>query len=242
MYLVKNKKLLALLAAAVIMFGCGLGLETYSNQLTPRDNWLSATEATSVTWATEATAAGETYETVVPTTEATQPVEDAPPPAPSFWQVQENVKMIAGGIMLVGLIFACFYCWAEEMEPSKLGPDGESVALIALGIFLVLIHDSLWYSPLAVLLAGMVLGAIGILLLRGVVQWFKAKCPASRCLCWRLGARGVEYFYKVQFCFMTLFLCLGIAFMQEYLGPWVLFLSGYPIYCMMMLARDTDHF
>ena len=245
MYLVKNKKLLALLAAAAVLLGCGLGLETYSAQLTPRDSWLTPTEATGVTCATEVTAITGTYETVFPTTEATQdtqPPEVDPLPEPTFWQVQENVKLIATGIMLVGLIFACLYCWVEEMEPSKLGPDGESVALIALGIFLVLIRDSLWYSPLVVLLAGMVLGACGILLLRGIVQWFKAKCPASRCLCWRLGARGVEYFYKVQFCFMTLFLCLGVAFLQEYLGPWVLFLSSYPIYCMMMLARDTDHF
>jgi len=247
MYLVRNKKMLALLISAVIFVGCGLGLETYSNQLTPRDNWFSetmATEATSVTWAGEETVTGPSTEvTMESTTIPTEPVDRLP--VPTFWQVQENIKMIAGGIILVGMILAGIYCWVGTVEARKLGPDLESVGLVTLGVFLALVRESIWYSPLGVLAAGMVLGFLGILLLRGMIQWCKQGCPASWCACWRFVNKkhGIEYFYKVQFAVMAVFMALGLGLMEwPALGACVLFLSGFPIYCMMMLARDTDHF
>lgn len=251
MYLVKSKKMLALLAAAVILVGCGFGLDAYSSQLTPRENWLTptmATEATSVTWVTGETVAGENEETThttVPPTDASRPVDTAPKPDPGFWDIQENVKFIAAGITLVGLVFVGLYCWMGDMEPGKLGPDVESVGVIALALFLALVRDALWYSPWGVLAAGMVLGGLGILLLRGVTQWGKQGFPVQWCMCWRAGrpGSGIEGFYKIQFALMAAFLALGLGLREwRLLSGCVIFLSGFPIYCMMMLARDVDHF
>lgn len=249
MYLVRNKKLITLLCCAVILVGLGLGLDTYSKQLTPRDNWFSATEATAVTSVTQATeetvAGGESTVATMAPTQATQPVEMLPPPDPGFWDIQENVKMIAAGIILVGMLLAGIYCWSGAAEAGRLGPDIESVGLIGLGVFLALVRESIWYAPVGVLAAGMVLGFFGILLLRGIVQWAKQGCPADWCACWRFvkNKNGIEYFYKVQFAVMTGFLALGLGLMEvPVLGGSIMFLSGYPIYCMMWLARDTDHF
>ena len=247
MYLVKSKKLMALLCCAVIFVGWGLGLDSYANQLAPRDNWVTETSAAEITWT-----ALVTEVTVAPTTESTVEGSTVPPHQetvpvvmPGFWDIQENVKFIATGILLTGLLFAFLYGWWGTMEMSKLGPDLECVCLIGLWIVLKLIRETVWYAPIVIMAAGMVAGCVGILLLRGTVQWCKQGFDARWCMCWRYGARngGEEFFYRLQFALMALFLSLGIG-LRVVPGLWVavLFLSGYPVLCMMVLAKDVDHF
>lgn len=245
----------ALLCCAAVLVGLGVGLDSYSNQLTPRDNWIEETRATMVTGASEETAiTGPNQEadweeeptTMESTQEPSQPEEWVPMGNPEFWDIQENVKLIAAGIFLVGLVFAFVYSWHGEMEMSRFGPDLECLTLILLAVFLVLIRESVWYAPLVIMTAGMVLGGVGILLMRGIVQWAKQGYDARWCMCWRGGTRSgsVEKFFRLQFALMTLFLALGLGIIGEFqwLAVWVMFLSGFPIYCMMVLARDTDHF
>lgn len=256
MFLKRNKSMTALFLTALLFLCAGLGLETYSRQLSPGDGSVTETQSTmaGITDETEWTSVVEctTDWTGQEATTGEPTVEPAPEPFVKPGESRhprldrQSVQLIAWGCALAAAVLGGIFSWIGKGEKHLLGPDGELAALGGIVLMILLLRDVFWYEPWVMFLVGLVLGSVGLVLLRAIVQWGKNGFPWGWMGCHRLGrflsGNRAKWYVPVQ-----LGLIAGAAGLVWLIHPSLWWLRAmiavagwFPVWALIVLAKSAD--